>query len=166
MAAQISATLLAQLDGGSVGTRVQLVAVIVTIILLAFVLELVRRRQLVERYALIWMIAALALLVLAIWRGLLGDLADLLGIASPVNALFLIALGVTFLMLLHFSVVSSRLGEETKILAQEVGRLQQELRAAQDERPNRNGGPEDAREPEPGEERAAVAGDPVPEQRD
>ena len=154
--AQITTTVLAQLDGG-VSSRVQLVAVIVIIVLLAFVLELVRRRQLVERYALIWMTAAFALLALAIWRGLLGDLADLLGIASPVNALFLIALGVTFLMLLHFSVVSSRLGEETKILAQEVGRLQQELRAAQGELPTRNGGPETGGEPELGEEPAAAS---------
>lgn len=138
MAAQLATTTLAQ-TGGSISTRVQLVAVIVAIVLLAFVLELVRRRQLVERYALIWMMATLALVVLAIWRGLLGELADLLGIASPVNALFLVALGVTFLLLLHFSVVSSRLSEETKILAQELARVQQELRAARGNTPAQNG---------------------------
>ncbi len=140
MSSQIIATVVGQVDG-NVSSRVQLVAVIVGVVLLAFVLELVRRRQLVERYALIWMVATFALLVLAIWRGLLGDLADLLGIASPVNALFLVALGLTFLLLLHFSVVSSRLGEETKILAQEVARLQQELRAARGESPGENGDP-------------------------
>ena len=121
-----AATIAAQI-GGEVGSRVQLVAVIASIVMLAFVFELVRRRALVERYALIWMSATFGLLVLAIWRELLGDIADLLGIAAPVNALFLIVLGVTFLLLLHFSVVSSRLGEETKILAQEVARLRQEL---------------------------------------
>ena len=123
----LHATTIAAQVGGDVGSRVQLVAVIVSIVMLAFVFELVRRRALVERYALIWMSATFGLLVLAIWRGLLGDIADLLGIAAPVNALFLIVLGVTFLLLLHFSVVSSRLGEETKILAQEVARLRQEL---------------------------------------
>ena len=138
MAAQLATTVLAQ-TGDSISSRVQLVAVIVAIVLLAFVLELVRRRQLVERYALIWMMATLALVVLAIWRGLLGELADLLGIASPVNALFLVALGVTFLLLLHFSVVSSRLSEETKILAQELARVQQELRAAKGDAPAQNG---------------------------
>jgi len=138
VAAQLATTVLAQ-TGDSISSRVQLVAVIVAIVLLAFVLELVRRRQLVERYALIWMMATLALVVLAIWRGLLGELADLLGIASPVNALFLVALGVTFLLLLHFSVVSSRLSEETKILAQELARVQQELRAAKGAAPAQNG---------------------------
>lgn len=115
---------------GGVDTRVQIVAVIVTAVILGIVLELVRRRRLVERYALLWMVAAVALLVLAIWRDALNVLADALGIASPPNALFLVAFGVIFVLLLHFSIATSRLSEETKILAQEVARLDEEARAA------------------------------------
>jgi hypothetical protein len=48
----------------------------------------------------------------------------------PANALFIAAFAVAFLMLLHFSVITSRLSEETKILAQEVARLDVEARAA------------------------------------
>ena len=110
-------------------TRVRIAAVIATALMLGVVLELVRRRRLVERYALLWMVVALALLVLAIWNDVLGVAADLLGIAVPSNALFLAAFGVAFLLLLHFSVITSRLSEETKILAQEVARLGEELEA-------------------------------------
>jgi hypothetical protein len=106
---------------------VRIAAVIATALMLGVVLELVRRRRLVERYALLWMVVALALLVLAIWNQLLGVAANLLGIAVPSNALFLAAFGVAFLLLLHFSVITSRLSEETKILAQEVARLGEEL---------------------------------------
>jgi hypothetical protein len=123
-------TILPLAAAGEVGTRVQIVAVIVTAIILGVVLELVRRRRLVERYALLWMVAAAALLVLAIWRGALNQLADLLGIQSGPNALFLVALAVTFVLLLHFSIAISRLSEEAKILAQEVARLDAEARAA------------------------------------
>ena len=111
-----------------VDTRVQIVALIITAIMLGVVLELVRRRRLAERYALLWMIVAFVLLVFAVWRGLLADVADLVGIAVPANALFLAALGVIFILLLHFSVATSRLAEESKILAQEVARLDHELR--------------------------------------
>src|ERR671936_3008903 len=97
--------------------------------MLGVVLELVRRRRLVERYALLGMVVGLALLVRAIWNDVLGGAADLLGIAVPSNALFLAAFGVAFLLLLHFSVITSRLSEETKILAQEVARLGEELQA-------------------------------------
>ena len=41
-----------------VGTKAQIVAVVVAAIFLGVVLELVRRRRLVERYALLWMLAA------------------------------------------------------------------------------------------------------------
>jgi hypothetical protein len=113
---------------GGLDTRVQIVAIAITVLLFALVLELVRRRRLVERYALLWMVAAFALLVLAIWRDLLEIGSDFLGIAVPANALFLVAFGVIFVLLLHFSVAISRLGDETKILAQEVARLDEELR--------------------------------------
>lgn len=110
--------------------RIQLVAIAITALIFLVILELVRRRRLVERYALLWMVAAIALLTLAVWRGLLDVAATLLGVADPPNALFLVAFGVVFVLLLHFSVATSRLAEETKILAQEVARLDHELRVA------------------------------------
>jgi hypothetical protein len=116
-------------DDDGIETKVQIVALVVTLALFLLVFDLVRRRRLAERYALLWMSAAVALLVLAIWRDGLDVIADLMGIADPANAIFILALGVTFVLLLHFSVATSRLAEETKILAQEVARLDQELRA-------------------------------------
>jgi hypothetical protein len=110
------------------GVRPQRIAVIVTLLFLALVIELVRRRRLVERYALLWISAALVLVVLAVWNGALNWLADALGILSPPNALFLIGVGALFVLALHFSVAFSRLSEETKILAQEVARLDREQR--------------------------------------
>ena len=130
-----------------IGVKAQIFAVIVSAIFLGVVLELVRRRRLVERYALLWMLAAVALLVLAIWRGALNDLADAIGVISPPNALFLIALGVVFVLLLHFSIATSRLSEETKILAQEVARLDAEARTAREAVANGDGAAPASRAP-------------------
>jgi hypothetical protein len=116
---------------GDISTQAQIIAVIATFAIFLFVLELVRRRRLVERYALLWIIAAGALLVLAIWTDGLDVIKDLMGIEEPANAIFILAFGVAFLLLLNFSVVTSRLSEETKILAQEVARLDEELRVAE-----------------------------------
>ena len=113
---------------GEISTQAQVIAVIATLAIFLFVLELVRRRRLVERYALLWMTAALALLILAIWTDGLDVIKDLMGIEEPANAIFILAFGVAFLLLLNFSVVSSRLSEETKILAQEVASLEARLR--------------------------------------
>ena len=109
-------------------TRTQIVAVLITALLFLFVFELVRRRRLLERYALLWLGSTFVLLVLAVWTGLLDRLTRLVGIATPSNALFAFAFAFVLVLLLHFSLAISRLSDETKILAQQVARLDAELR--------------------------------------
>jgi hypothetical protein len=111
------------------GLDIQIVALIAAAAAFLVVLELVRRRRLVERYALLWLLAGAGLLVLAVWRDLLEIIADGIGVEDPVNAIFILAFAVVAGLLLHFSVANSRLSDETKILAQEVARLDRELRA-------------------------------------
>jgi hypothetical protein len=108
--------------------KLQLLAIFGSAVLLGIVFELLRRRRLVERYALIWLGSSVVLLSLAIWKGLLDKLASAMGIAYPPNALFMIAFGFVLLLLLHFSLAISRLSNETKVLAQVVARLDRELR--------------------------------------
>ena len=116
--------------------RIQVVAILGAVALLLVVLELVRRRRLLERYALLWLLSSVVLLGLAIWRGALDKAADAIGVAYPPNALFLIAFLFVLLLLLHFSVVVSRLADQTKVLAQRLAQLEArvgENKAASDE---------------------------------
>ncbi|MGI9020077.1 MAG: DUF2304 domain-containing protein [Solirubrobacterales bacterium] len=146
----MSASLLPLAAGGLDG-RLQIVAVLITALIFLAVLELVRRRYLAERYALVWMLVSGGLLVLAIWSDLLSWGTELLNIEVPANGLFLAAFAVAFLLLLHFSVATSRLSEQTKILAQEVARLDAELRERE---PGAPSAPPEAEE----EERTAPVG--------
>ena len=109
-------------------TKIQIVAIIGAGALLLGVLELVRRRRFLERYALLWLFSAVVLLGLAIWRGALSALADLLGIAYPPNALFFVAFAFILGLLLHFSLAVSRLADQSKILAQRLALLEERLR--------------------------------------
>ncbi len=109
-------------------TRVQIVAIIGALGLLVVVLEMVRRRRLLERYALLWLFSALVILGLAVWRGALEQVASAVGIYSPPNALFFIALGFVLILLLHFSAAVSRLSDQSKVLAQRQAILEQQLR--------------------------------------
>jgi hypothetical protein len=117
-------------DDSKIETKAQIIALIATVAIFLLILDLVRRRRLAERYALLWMLAAIFVLVLAIWTDGLDVIANAMGIQEPANAIFIIALGVIFVLLLHFSVATTRLAEETKILAQENARLDLELREA------------------------------------
>jgi hypothetical protein len=106
-------------------TRIQILAILVSGALLLIVLEMVRRKAFLERYALLWLLSAVVLLALSVWRGLLQSLAELIGIAYPPNALFLVAFGVVLVLLLHFSLAVSRLSDQTKVLAQRLALLEQ-----------------------------------------
>jgi hypothetical protein len=110
--------------------HLRIVAITATAILLIGVLELVRRRALLERYALVWMGSALALLLLAAWSGLLTEVASAIGIIYPPSALFVIAFGFVLFLLLHFSVAVSKLTDQTKVLAQRLALLEQRQREA------------------------------------
>ena len=107
--------------------RIQIVAIVAAGGLILVLLELVRRRSLLERYALLWLFSALVLLALAVWRGLLEEVASTLGVAYPPNALFLIAFGFVLVLLLHFSLAVSRLSDQTKVLAQRLALLEERL---------------------------------------
>ena len=108
---------------GTLSTRVQIFAIVGSALLFVFVLELLRRRRLAEPYAILWLVASVVLLVLSVWDSLLDSLADLVGIETPANALFVVGFGFILVLLLSFSTVISRLTRENKLLAQEVARL-------------------------------------------
>jgi hypothetical protein len=105
--------------------RIQILAILVSGALLLVVLEMVRRKAFLERYALLWLLSAIVLLALSVWRGGLESLAELIGIAYPPNALFLVAFGVVLVLLLHFSLAVSKLSDQTKVLAQRLALLEQ-----------------------------------------
>lgn len=108
--------------------RLQLLAVLTTGVLLVVLLELVRRRRLLERYALLWLFSAAVLLGLSVWAGALEGIAKLIGVAYAPNALFLIAFGFVMVLLLHFSLAVSRLSDQSKVLAQRLALMEERLR--------------------------------------
>jgi hypothetical protein len=102
-------------------------AIAVTLALLLLVFELVRRKRLSERYAILWLLAAVMLFVMAAWKGLLTSLSHDVGISYPPSALFAVAIGLIAMILLNFSLAVSRLSDQNKILAQRLGLLQHRL---------------------------------------
>lgn len=132
--------------------RVQIVSILGSAALLLVVFEMVRRRRLMERYSLIWLLAAGVLLLLAIFRDLLEKISDAVGVASPPNALFLIAFAFITLVLLHFSATISRLSDQTKVLAQKLAATEERLRRVE----NQAGAPAEDNSPQHGD--APVSG--------
>ena len=101
---------------------------------LGFMIELLRRRQLQEKYAILWLGVSLVVLPLGLFPTLSDTVAKSIGIASGVS--LVLFLGIVFLLLVcvHLSWEVSRLEEETRTLAEDMALLRAELKLGRDER--------------------------------
>ncbi|HTN24097.1 MAG TPA: DUF2304 domain-containing protein [Solirubrobacteraceae bacterium] len=107
--------------------HLRVVAVVASVSLFLLVLELVRQRRLLERYALLWLGSAFALVALSAWDQLLQILANAIGASYPPSALFAAAFFFIIMLLLHFSVAVSRLADQSKMLAQRLALSEERL---------------------------------------
>ena len=108
---------------------VQLVSIAVSAGLLAAVVELVRRGRLSEEYSFIWIVCAVALLALSLWRNLLDVAAAVLGVHYPPAVLLLVLTFFVVIVSLYFSVVVSRHRKQIERLVEEIALLDADLRA-------------------------------------
>ena len=104
-------------------TRAQVLALVAGGATLALILDLVRRRQLREKYAALWLVTGAGMAVLAVLPGLLDRVAGWLGVADPPNLLFFLAILVLLMVVVQLSFEVSRLEERTRVLAEEVALL-------------------------------------------
>lgn len=95
----------------------------VALVAIVLILVLLRSRKLKEKYAALWIMVGLAIVLLAIAPGLLYALSRLLGFEVPSNLLFVLAIFLLLGVALHLSLEISRLEDETRILAENVAIL-------------------------------------------
>ena len=108
--------------------RISVAAAIASVILILIVLELIRGRRLKERYALLWLVTGVVLLILSLWREGLTTIAGWLGVSTyPPAILFAIATLFIIVVLLHYSTVLSELDDQNTVLAQRLALLEAEV---------------------------------------
>lgn len=114
---------------GQTPLKVSIAATIASLLLLAVVFELIRSRRLRERYALLWVLTGLVLVILSAWRGGLNTIAGWAGVETyPPAVLFAVSLLFVLAVLLHYSTVLSKVTDQNVVLAQRVALLELELR--------------------------------------
>lgn len=101
--------------------RIQIFGLFGGILLLLLVLELVRRRKLLEGYSLIWILTCLGLIVVSLWKNLWEKLADFLGIFYSPVILFLFTFAFLLLIVLDLTIKISKLTDQNRKLAQRTG---------------------------------------------
>lgn len=104
--------------------RLDVFVLVVACVNVAVMLELVRRRQLREKYALLWLAVGVGGIVIGVARPLMDRLATAVGVSYGPSVVFLAAILFLLLVCVHLSWEVSRLEERTRILARELALLQ------------------------------------------
>ena len=102
-----------------------ILAVAVYFVILAFHF---RRKRIKLRFMLLWIFSGILMLLLALFPDILYRIAALMGIVTPVNALFVITLFCIILLLISLTAIVSLQNDSITRLAQENAMLEQRVR--------------------------------------
>ncbi|MEI6632620.1 MAG: DUF2304 domain-containing protein [Chlamydiota bacterium] len=108
--------------------RIRLISIAISCGIILFVLDLVRRRKLKERYSLLWCWMCVSFILLALRPvSFDGFLSRVLGVHQTPNLFFLAAVIFLITICIHYSVRVSALSEQTSALAQELALLTRDM---------------------------------------
>ncbi|WP_312840250.1 DUF2304 domain-containing protein [Delftia tsuruhatensis] len=92
--------------------------------LAALILYLIRRDHLYLMHGLLWVVVAVAAVVLGVWPGMINRLAALLGISYPPAMLLLLASIVLLIKALHADMVNTRIERDVRRLNQRLAMVE------------------------------------------
>src|SRR5918995_1418440 len=115
------------LPRGSLSGQAHVLVIVATAIIALFIFRLVRARQLRSKYALLWLVIGVMLLPLAVVPGVLNTVSEWLGVVYSPTIFLLLAVGVLFVIVVHYSWELSRLENKTRTLAEELALLRTRL---------------------------------------
>jgi hypothetical protein len=106
--------------GAALTTQSRVAAAIIAAGFILFLLELIRRHRLRERYALLWLATGAGMLLIAAFPQILAVPNDLLGVRTPALALVVIGFLALMMVVLHLTAELSQQGDQITRLAQEL----------------------------------------------
>lgn len=107
--------------------RIVWIVAIVDLIAIIYIANLVRIKRLELKYALIWFLVGILLLIFDLSPNLLYNLTRALGISLPINMLFFLGFGFVLMIIFTQTIVISNLTRKAKRLTQEVGLLNKRI---------------------------------------
>ena len=108
---------------------VQLRIILFFLISLTFALfvDQIKQKKLKLQYTLTWMILLLFVLFVTAFPGVLGFVANLMGIALPINMIFFFGFIFTLMIIYRLTMAVSKQSEEIKFLTQKVALLEKKI---------------------------------------
>ena len=108
---------------------------VASVCLLILVLDLVRRKHLREKYALVWLLVSVLLILVSLVPALLDIVATKLGILYGPSLLFMVGIFVLLVLSIMLSVIVSHQTSRIIGLVQQLGLLENRVRKLESDQP-------------------------------
>lgn len=105
----------------------KIIIISVSLLVLAFVFELLRRRKITEAVTLWWLFIVVALIAMVLFDKLLLEITLYIGAGFPITTMILFGMIFIFVMLVYFSMKICVLSNQVKDVAQYLAILKAEI---------------------------------------
>lgn len=107
-------------------------AVIFSIILILFIINLVRKDKLDEKYSILWIIASLVILIVSIFPNIIIVIANKFNVYYPPSLMFLFSIIILGTYIVHISTVITKQNKMIVKLTQELGILKEKIEKSEE----------------------------------
>jgi len=108
----------------------QIFAIVISLMVFVFTIEMVRKKRLREEYSVLWLCTSFVMFVLVVKYQWLITITNVIGAVLPTTTLFLGSIIFLVLLSVQFSIKISRLTDQIKDLVQENALLRHEFEKA------------------------------------
>lgn len=102
-------------------------AIVFSIVLILFIINLVKKSKLDEKYSILWLLASFIILIVSIFPDIITKVANKFNVFYPPTLMLLFAILVLIAYTIHISVVITKQNKMIVKLTQELGILKEKI---------------------------------------
>ncbi|HOV90431.1 MAG TPA: DUF2304 domain-containing protein [Syntrophorhabdaceae bacterium] len=107
--------------------HMQLIIGLISLGFFIITFEFIRKRYLREEYAILWLLTSLAIAILSLWPGLIDLISRITGFYY-ITAILIVVFVFLIAILMHYSIVISKIKEMNKELVQRYALLEHKVK--------------------------------------
>lgn len=113
--------------------KLRMVLIIGVVCYFVVILMFLKKKSLVLKYTILWLIAGMVLGIMVIWPQSLTKFIHFLGITDNMNGLFVLCIAFLVMILMSITSIVSKQMNKIKNLTQAIARLEKRIRELEEE---------------------------------
>ncbi len=109
-------------------------AILFSVLLILFIINLVRKNKLDEKYSILWLFASFVILVVSIFPNIITIVANKFSVYYPPTLMLLFAIIILGAYIIHISMVITKQNKMIVKLTQELGILKEKMEKNEQEK--------------------------------